>query len=352
MATQQAAPTGQSAGAAGGATTVPGIDLSNPDVAAAYANALKSGGSSGVSLYSDPGGYADPKAKLYQGQQTRTDITAPKGSPYERLLGRQMPPVATVSSSSVEGTVDDTLKAFYKMSPDELSRTQRLLFAGGFFGNANLTDVPFGIADESSFAAWARAVSRAARMYGAGQNVTVDDVLVQAARAGGVNDPGTSGSGGGGNKVVSLTDPASLRATLDSAAQAIIGRKANLDEQRLFVALMHGMQSGAQLAAQGGGGTGTAPAYTVTEGTTTSYANEGTEGTHGGPPIQATTPPDVSMEQLQARAGTTSTVVATQPSPEAQAAEMLRRQNPEEAGAHDVATQFDNFIRLLKGVVG
>lgn len=326
-------------------TTLP--STGDPKLDAALQQFMAAGGAQGVdttSIYANPSSYADPTAPVYEGSYT--PVYAPgqiqQGGSWWKgfasgpeVAGPAIPGKGSPQTKTT--TVNDLLQNFYTMSPDDLARTQRLLFAGGFYGNSvHLTDIAFGVPDEASFAAWARAVSRSARLYGAGQQVTVNDVLSQAARAGGVGPQGTKSN----DKIVSLTDPASLRQTIDNTAQTILGRKANVDEERVFVSLVHQMQSAAQLTAQS--------------------ANDAQNTT--GPPVtydvstDASGRPDVSLGSLQAgqtptaQAGTT--IYATQPDAQAQAEEYLRNQNPEEAGGHDMAMQFFNFVKALRGPLG
>lgn len=344
-----------------------GLDLSDPQVAAAWAELNGVGSSLGFDLYASPESYVDPTAQVYTGKRQVAEA-----DPYEKALGPVglnkktgkweiiQPP--TYREEDATKQAGELLADFYKMGREELMRAQRLMFAGGFYGGADLSDIQFGVQDEASFAAWARVVSRAARFHGAGKKMTIPDILAEAARSGGMDDDGTGKTSS--TKIVSLSDPVALQQTLNTTAQAVLGRKATVEEQRMFVALVHNMQTSSQVAAQsadeGGGGAVVTGGYEVVdtpfpvEGGVPSIPEAGSP--EGRAPAGTAVPlssPDVSMAELQARqpAAGGGTVAVAQPSPEAQAEDILRRNNPEEAGAHDVAAVFDNFLRLLRGPV-
>lgn len=227
-------------------------------------------------------------------------------------------------------TAGDLLKDFYKFDKNKLLQMQKLLFAGGFFGNATIGDIQWGRHDEDSFRAWATAVTRTARFNQSGSKVTVEQVLSSLAAQG-----GSFGAGGDQQvRSVSLSDPAELRSTLDSVASKVLGRNANLEEQRMFVALIHRLQSDSQLALQ-------------------PVLDQGLDASSIGSldQLDAAVSAQMSGQLGGSVAGGPIDVTATQPSPVAQAQETLRAQNPAEAGAHDIALQFANFLQLLNSPV-
>jgi hypothetical protein len=258
--------------------------------------------------------------------------------------GRQRAPgVATVNITYDK--VGEVLKAFYRLGPDGLRRMQALLFAGGFYGaNVNLTDIPWGVADEASFSAWAQAVARAARMNAAGQDVTYQQVIGNAAESAGLDMKdlekaleGTdadlenllSATMPGDVFTVALSDPAGLRSTLDRTASAVLGRKANPAEQRMFISMIHGMQREGQLTQQRGAAAAQSIAQAGMFGGAAEAAGFGDETTPPGDQVVTYSLPDV----------------------EGQAEEALRNANPAEAGAHDIAAQFANFLEIMKGPI-
>lgn len=265
------------------------------------------------------------------------------------LFGREREAYATAHRDDeregvVYSTSGDLLKAFYKMTPSVLRRMQALLFAGGFYGNLEVTDVPWGEHDEASFAAWAQAIARTARINAAGRPLTHSQVISEAATAAGL-DPGDlaealeAGDAGieellsrlvGGEEEegrvidILLSDPNSLRATMDRASSAVLGRKSNAAEQRMFISMIHGLQRQGQIARQ------TAEPDTVEVGTDPA----GLLGIDDSP-LQ---PGDVITEFAPPDEGATAEALA-------------RQENPAEAGAHDIALQFAAFLDMLPAPV-
>lgn len=129
------------------------------------------------------------------------------------------------------GTVQQGVSAFYHMSQGE--RDQYIVA----LADAGYLKIPKkGRASTQSInSAWRAAVVDAAR---SGQ--TVIELLSQPA-AGGPEDPFASEGAG---QVAQLTDPAALHATVDQAAQKVLGRNATDDEKRLFTSMIHGQETG------------------------------------------------------------------------------------------------------------
>lgn len=253
---------------------------------------------------------------------------ARRHEPTSRVFGADVPFFDIEESTK---SVGDLLKSFYTFDRGRLLEVQRQLYAGGFMGDIDISDVNWGQHDESTFVAWAAAVTRAARYFAAGRKLTVDEVLASAAsdRLGQQED----GSGGGGQqRVVSLSDPLALNQLLDSQAQSTLGRKATAQEQRMFVGIVHELQRSSQLAAQpvsrtsGDYDTDRSGDLSQAE-VEAALAGGGDSGNQGG------------------------VVETTQPSPDAQAEAMLRSQHPVEAQAHDIDGQFRNFLQSLQGLV-
>jgi len=155
---------------------------------------------------------------------------------------------AATSTHHPPQKLGDLLKAFYRLPEQDLLELQKHLFAGGFYGDRGITDIAWGEHGEDSFAAYAQALERAARYYGAGADIGYWDVIRMASEAGaGVRAEGVTGPNGSGTRVlggrnVDLSDPAALRLTLDETSRAILGRRASTEEQRVFVSLLHSLQ--------------------------------------------------------------------------------------------------------------
>ena len=277
---------------------------------------------------------------------------APPPRPYERRPGppidaRDVDPRARPAEQPVyatDTTVGELLQRFYKFHPQTLRQIQALLYAGGFYGNIDIDQIRWGEHDEASFAAWTTAVARAARITAAGRDISVNDLLNEVAKAAGLDmnalaEAIESGDDDaieallerlvGGEEEgrvinVILSDPNGLRATIDRVASSVLGRKANAAEQRMFISFIHELQRQGQIAMA------TAEADTVEVGTE---------------PMSA-----VGVDDSPLRPGDVVTEYA--PPDEAATAEaLLRRENPEEAAAHDIAVQVANLLDMLPAPV-
>lgn len=290
--------------------------------------------------------------------------------------------------------VGEVLKQFYQLDTTLLRRVQALLYAGGFYGDIDVTDIRFGEYDEASFSAWAQAIARAARLNAAGEDVTLQQVIGEAGFAAGI-DPvelnealatgdeddieallnGLAGGSRQGRVIdIQLSDPNALRSTIDQASSAILGRRANPAEQRMFISMMHGLERSQAIARQ------TAEPGEVSIGTDPSAFGFDDEligptdaATETGQPFAR--PGDSQLDLVGAggpvgpgdvpggepgvvdTAGVTGvapgdvTVETAAPDAGATAEALIRQQNPEEAGAHDIALQFANFLQLLPAPV-
>ncbi len=262
--------------------------------------------------------------------------------------GTDRSPGRSTGPRLITETVGEVLKRFYKLYPAQLRRIQALLYAGGFFGNIDLDEVRWGEHDDETFAAWTQAVARTARLNAAGQKVTYEDVMVQAAEAAGLDmrelslkllggDEGELEQmlaalvdGGEEGRVIDvlLSDPNALRSTMDQATSAVLGRKANAAEQRMFISMIHGMQRQGQIARQ-----------------TAEPGEAGEMVAVGADPASA-----IGADDSLLRAGDVVTEYAP-PDEGATAEALARQQNPEEAGAHDIAMQFATLLEMLPAPV-
>lgn len=240
--------------------------------------------------------------------------------------------------------VGEVLKRFYQMDPRTLRRYQALLYAGGFFGNLDITEVRWGMHDDDSFAAWSQAVARTARLNAAGKPVTWSQVIGDAAWAAGLNPEELGAALQGSDEdleallssaaedegdiiTVALSDPNALRATIDQVSSAVLGRKSNAAEQRMFVALMHGLQREGQVTAQ-----------TAQRDAERAASRRLSPAAALGFGDDVLPPGDTVVEY-------------SSPDADATAEAMIRQENPGEAGAHDIAIQFANLLDLLDSPV-
>lgn len=200
-------------------------------------------------------------------------------------------------------------KQFLGFTPDERAQIQQQMFIAGYYGkNANIGDIPFGTADPSSVQAWIDSVNQAAYAYGAGQKVTVGELLRQQAlgfggmgittdkygnRTSATERAAQAASGGSGPKV-SVSSASELAKMAQQLGVSILGRAANQDEQRLIIAAVHRQEA----AFTGSGGSGERPA------------------------------------------------------PQAIAEDVLRSQAPVEAQAHDFASNYGQLLKIVGGSAG
>lgn len=266
----------------------------------------------------------------------------------------------------------EEIARWYTMSAAERTAVQREFQRAGVYGDTESSKVPFGDANDSEgFAAWEQAVTKARHLYFLGQNVTTEDVVSSLPEATSANEsrdqnaqlsrwyqmtpgereiiqtkmfvagmygeidanqvpygqPDATGfslwaklvqqsmaSAAAGKPAspesfleaqasfalanpkqdkVTVSSAASIAQNVDSMAQKVLGRKASPAEQRVLIAAFHAQERSYQTQKSG----------TVTT-------------------------PDLA----------------------ATAEQQLRASNPAEAGAHDVAGVFSNFLSMLGGV--
>jgi hypothetical protein len=151
------------------------------------------------------------------------------------------------------GTV---MRDLYSLSAHPIVGLQNRLFSGGFYGKK--ADYADGVADETTYSAYAKAVTRAAR---AGK--TIDEVLDEAKAsidaAGGLEEAGYKRVGEGGERqplVVELAHPDDIRSTAKQTSAKVLGRGFSEGELDAFVRTYQSMQAESQRAAYGAGETG------------------------------------------------------------------------------------------------
>jgi hypothetical protein len=183
----------------------------------------------------------------------------------------------------------------------EWEKIQRELYMGGFYGNADLADLSFGQPDDmdvkaiSTVLSWTARHNAASKAQGGRGDTSWRTILGGYAKE--LIGPRMEQMAKAAQRQrdapkISLADPKGLALAIDDVAKNVLGRKANAEEKRLFISTFHAMQSGAQSAESG-------------------------------------------------------TVV--NPDAEGQAEAILRERNRAEAGAHDVANTFNDFLQILSG---
>jgi len=220
------------------------------------------------------------------------------GSP---LLG---PPSPTPPRVPVTARLIEAAQGFYRLPEDQVAELQAKLLAGGFYDDSYYTATgkkpQFGVADDDSYAAYKRALTRTAR---SGKALT--EVLDEAVTAGGAEKAEQQRQ----PLIVQLTSPTDLRRIYQAAAVALTGSR-DMDEDRVakFIADQQEAERQAQQTMYSAGGS----------------------GLPGGPGGTVTEPP----------------------SPQAAAEATIRATQPTTVGGHDIAGQFDSFLSILAGIGG
>lgn len=187
------------------------------------------------------------------------------------------------------------LREFYALSPNDLAELQDRLYKAGFFGNVARKSITFGDHDTATAKAYESAVGRAALFNAAGKEITLDEMLDEAAQRRGDNpesDP----------SVAHLTDPRDIARLTETVSIHLLGRKATESDIARVTA---GFQAEQQ-----------------------------------------------EFARQSAAAQIAGGAVTSAPSLETYAADALRDLHPTEAGAHDVALHGNEFFRLLSEVSG
>lgn len=254
-----------------------------PDIRTAASNEL------GIDMTLSGGAYADPNdLPVFTGRY--------RGGP-RRTIG---PGPAPQFQTTREKRQSELEKEFYAQDPKDLSALQHRLWAGGFYAQGvDPEEIALGDYDEQTFAAYSKAVQRAARFYATGQELTVDEVIDMATGLEGAGAARAKGAGGGRQPLVTeLTNPEDLKYVAQKTAVSALGRALRPDELERFVTSFHASQSTASAAAYGAAG-----------------------GAGG--------------------------AVVSPPSAQAAAEAFARREAPVEAGAHDVVRVFDVFSKMI-----
>lgn len=238
--------------------------------------------------------------------QSRTVMRKAGAAKHTYLPGGASPEAAREFLAAVNVQVPTTIKETAKElladftarsrdDPDGFNDLQQKLFLAGFYDRSvKMEDIPFGSLDDTSLDAWYRLLQYTARYNEAGQDVTWDEILDErASQLLGPLREKQAQDRARGARTISLADPAGLALALDQVAQNVLGRKATADEQRMYVAAFHSMQSGAQSVEVG---------------------------------------------------------TAINPDVQGQAEAMLRQNAPVEARGHDIANTFNNFLSILGGI--
>ena len=160
------------------------------------------------------------------------------------------------------GQLYNEVTALQMNKPDEYRQIQEAMYLGGFYGKQKLNAIDWGAVNDQSYSAFTNlfqltAQKNAALKAQGKSTMTWQEVMQkQMEQVAPMMQAFGAASGAQGPRVT-LADPNALANALDSVSQSTIGRKATADEQRMFVAGYHSLQSNDQ--GMVGGGTTTAP---------------------------------------------------------------------------------------------
>lgn len=174
------------------------------------------------------------------------------------------------------GTVGGQIQRIYRMKPAEISAWQAKLYEGGFYpASYKPEDITPGVVDGATAQAWETAVMLAARATAAGQNTSLEDVILESAQALGYTGPG-GGGGGAAYQPTRLSDPATLRSMADQISASLIGRKLTDMEKQKIVDQIHAAETGfyGSVRAQAGTLTEVDPQARIQESIQESFRNE------------------------------------------------------------------------------
>lgn len=194
--------------------------------------------------------YGKPTPPRTQGAYLPGGSTQSQGEDFARAISGSPAPVTRA------GDLMNQVALWNQKNPEMYGKLQQDLYLAGFYGKTKIENIAIGQLDDQSLGAFSDLLSRTARLNQAllesGQpTLTWQEVLAQGV---GTFSEIMKGVNSGSDKVKSVifSDPAGLSSALDQLAQNILGRKAKPDEQRMFVSLIHGMESSYQLSDTGG----------------------------------------------------------------------------------------------------
>lgn len=292
-----------------------------------------------------------------------------------------LPTLSGLIATGGQTTGNAVVQAFASGDPGAVAQIQRALYLGGFYGQTSKYVPTYGVVSAQDLTAFGDAVTLAGKTKSSVSNVLLTHAQVGTASGLAAAAQGTTAE----TKSITLPNTQDLEAEAVKAFQAALGKKATPEQAAAFAASYRAMSAGMQRTANqqqydAQQGVGLSPQQetqlqgeTANVGTPPSLAP--TTGVPGLPPPNdqmiandTAETPDFSQQlsslgevaaQAQQDALPTKTATGltqvTQESPEdpsVAAENFAQNSDPQRAGAHDIASQFNTFLSLLSGNFG
>lgn len=263
-------------------------------------------------------------------------------------------------------TAEQVMQAFANASPSTIAQIQHQLILGGFYGSSSYTP-NYGILNADDLKAFANATTVAAQTGG-----NLNEYLNRQAKFGEYQGVAAAVAQNGGKpRTIQKADPLQLSSLIEKEFQSLTGRKPTDAERSGFVAAYNAaytqiQNSNYDSAAAAAGNAATVPSYSSAP---PDYLTPHPADTHGGlagfigQAVNGTVDAANSllagqdMQNLQAepqvptQAGA-GTVTQQDFDPAAFAEQYVREHATGETDAHDVASQFSNFLQIVQKGVG
>lgn len=127
----------------------------------------------------------------------------------------------------------------YSTNPKGYLQLQQALFAAGYFGSKSAATVRWGADTSSTMDAWTQLLRDTIQQQSLGHNVTWEDVLKNSAANAKSAQSGTTPQN---PTVTQFTDPQTVKAQVQQASQASLGRNLSDKELEVFVSEFHAAQ--------------------------------------------------------------------------------------------------------------
>jgi hypothetical protein len=281
-----------------------------------------------------------------------------KGSKYGlgTLSGSPVNTGGLLPVNAANPTAEDVVAAFAKASPATIAAIQHQLVLGGFY-NSNYSP-NYGLVNSQDIDAFAKATSTAAQT-----GADLSQYLGRQAKFGEYQGVAAALSNNGKPRTISKADPLALSALIEKEFQALTGRKPNAGERAGFITAYNAVFTASQNANYDSAAAAQAPPVDASGYSTapqTPFGNfQDTGGAVGGVigALKAATANVYNAQADQANlakepSAPTMPGVATQQDfdPTAFAENYVKQNAGKEVGAHDITSQFSNFLHIIGGI--
>lgn len=260
------------------------------------------------------------------------------------------PVTPQIQGQTTDGTytAEQVMAAFAHASPQTIAQIQHMLMLGGFYSSASYTP-NYGVLNADDLTAMGKAVTTAAQT-----GADLNEYLARQAKFGEYTGVAAA-MGQNKPREIKKADPLQLGSMIEKEFQDLTGRKATPAEKAGFIAAYNAAYTQAQQdaynsadKAAGGGvdtaGYNTAPLPDVgMGGLNPSVAHDTSIDALN----ERQTAVQFSQEPQQPAQATTYTTQDFDPA--AFAEEFVKQHAGAETGAHDIASQFSNFLSIVNG---